>query len=142
MFSKSNEIGRVWLVFVAIASTLMAVVLLGQQVTGRTDSPESDTSANVISFAFNIRPGYQGIAVIDRENYTICLYEYNQSRAAHERFALLSVRNFRYDQMLEDYNNSQPRPDEIKERVMRLRRAVEDGAAVDVAKKASLAEEN
>ncbi|MCH9022286.1 MAG: hypothetical protein IID32_05945 [Planctomycetes bacterium] len=142
MFSKSSEFGRAGLVFVAIVSTLMAVVLLGQQVTGKSESPESDNPANVISFAVELSPGHQGIAVIDRENYTLCLYEYNQRGAPHERFVLLAVRSFRYDRMLEDYNNAQPRPDEIKERVMRLRRAVEDGAAVDVAKKASLAEEN
>ena len=119
--------GRALLVFVAIVSTLMAVVLLGQQVTGKTDSQENGHATHVISFAVELSPGRHGIAVIDQENYTLCLYEYDESRANHERFVLLAVRNFRYDRMLEDFNNADPRPEEIKQRVMQLHRTEEKG---------------
>ena len=129
MFSKGSGLGRVVLVVVAIVSTLMAVALLGQQGTGKPAtkelSPEQDKPANVISFPVELSPGHHGIAVIDRENYTLCLYEYNQRRAPHERFVLLAVRSFRYDLWLEDYNNADPRPQEIKRRVMQLRQAPE-----------------
>ena len=131
MFSEGNGFGRAVLVAVAVVSTLMAVVLLGQQVTGKPVaaelSPDKDKPANVISFAVELSPGHHGIAVIDRENYTLCLYEYNQRGAPHERFVLLAVRSFRYDRWLEDYNNAAPRPEEIKRRVMQLRRAAENG---------------
>ena len=134
MFSKGDEYGRAVWVVVALVSTLMAVVLLGQQVTGKSASPESDTPANVISFAVELSPGHHGIAVIDRENYTLCLYEYNLRGAPHERFVLLAARSFRYDRLLEDYNNADPRPQEIKQRVMQLHRATENGTLEEAVK--------
>ena len=114
---------------VAIVATLLAVVLLAQQGAGKAATPElspqGDKPANVISFAVALSPGHDGIAVIDRENYTLCLYEYNQTAAPHERFVLLAVRSFRYDRQLEDYNNADPRPRQIKQRVMQLHRTAE-----------------
>jgi len=127
VFSDGRGFGRAVLLAVAVVSTLMAVILLGQQDTAKPvaaeRSPERGKVANVISFAVELSPGHHGIAVIDRENYTLCLYEYNQRGAPHERFVLLAVRSFRYDRLLEDFNNADPRPQEIKRRVMQLRRA-------------------
>ncbi len=74
--------------------------------------------AEVLAFPVEVKPGYQAIALIDKENETLSLYQYDITRAAHERLVLLAARSFRYDRLLEDYNTAQPRPDEIKKRVM------------------------
>ena len=78
----------------------------------------SPYSADVIAFPVEVKPGYEAIAIIDKENQTLSLYQYDISRASHERLVLLAARSFRYDRMLEDYNTAQPRPEEIKRLVM------------------------
>ncbi len=71
-----------------------------------------------LAFPVEVKPGYEAIALVDKENETLSLYQYDFSGASHERLVLLAARSFRYDRMLEDYNTAQPQPEEIKQLVM------------------------
>ena len=53
-----------------------------------------------------VKPGYEAIALVDKKNETLSLYQYDFSRVSHEWLVLLAARSFRHDRMLEDYNTA------------------------------------
>ena len=77
--------------------------------------------ATVEAIPIQLRPGIEGIALIDKENYTICIYQYQTHRPNHESLVLLAARSFRYDVLLEDYNTAEPKPGELKERILKAK---------------------
>ena len=83
---------------------------------------EKDSIAAVEAIAIQLRPGIEGIALIDKENQTICIYQYQTHRPNQESLVLLAARSFRYDVLLEDYNTADPKPGELKERILKARK--------------------
>ena len=112
---------RVCLILSVFVGVGLASLILLRQTDAEIDMKAVNTpvpSADVLAFPVQVKPGYEAIAIIDKENQTLSLYQYDISRASHERLVLLAARSFRYDRMLEDYNTAQPRPEEIKRLVM------------------------
>jgi len=124
--------GRWGLLLVAIFSTGLAVTFLGRQGAAveqscsekQAVSAEEKKPSEVIVLALQLRPGYDGIALIDRENYTICIYQY-AGTSAGGKLTLLATRNYRYDCQLEDFNTAEPGPAAVKELVERARKLKE-----------------
>jgi len=112
-----------FLLLLTILSTTAAVILLTQQSPAWAQpllvDSGTQTPADIIVTSFQITPGHDGLALIDRQNRTICIYQYRTSQAAHERFALVAARSFRYDSMLEDYNNADPTPQKVRQWLLR-----------------------
>ena len=73
-------------------------------------APATASIAAVDAIPVQIRPGIEGIALIDKQNYTICIYQYQMHRPDHESLVLLAARSFRYDVLLEDFNTAEPKP--------------------------------
>lgn len=82
-------------------------------------SPPDGTPADFTAFPLQIAPGFEGIVLIDRRHSTLCIYQYLARNPSHERLALLAARSFRYDCQLDDYNNADPRPSEIRQWLLR-----------------------
>ena len=101
----------------AILSFVGAIVLLQQPLSGGQGVPdyvpEGDPEA-LTAIAIQLQPGVDGIALIDRQNETICIYQIDIGRVAHEKLILLAARSFRYDRQLEDFNTAEPRPETVK----------------------------
>ena len=56
-----------------------------------------------------------GIAMVDTGNQTIWIYEINsRGGPTYTRMRLLAARSWRYDRLLQDLNNADPRPEQIK----------------------------
>ena len=70
--------------------------------------------ANVELIPVQLSPNNQGFVILDKQNHTMCLYQYQATRPAHERLVLLAARSFRYDTQLEDYNTAEPRPEAVR----------------------------
>ena len=108
---KNNPVRTFWL-GVALASTTLAVILLTLLTPLKADTPPMPTSspdsADVLAFPLQLAPGIDGLALIDRKNYAICIYQYQARRPAHERFSLVAARNFRYDCQLQQLNTDPP----------------------------------
>ena len=104
---------------IIIISTAMAVFLLSghSRATNGYQSVENGRSLDIIAMPVQLRGGVDGIAIIDRSNYTICIYQYQGHRPVYERFVLLSARSFRYDRLLQDYNTAEPRPEAVKQMI-------------------------
>ena len=122
MAQPQRDPARSLLVFIGVVSTAIALVLLGypDAFWSRPDgawaaqgTPEGP--AAIVAVPVQLRAGYEALAIIDKENYTICLYQYQVTRPVHERLVLLAARSFRYDRQLQDYNTADPRPTEVKD---------------------------
>jgi len=124
--------GKWGLWLAAIFSTGLAVMFLDRQGAAvaqgaddkQTACSEEKKSSAVIALALQLRPGYDGIALIDRQNGTICIYQY-AGTSAGGKLTLLATRNYRYDCQLEDYNTAEPGPAAVKELVERARKLKE-----------------
>ncbi|MCK4628249.1 MAG: hypothetical protein KAT56_04560 [Sedimentisphaerales bacterium] len=119
MLKRFGPGGTTLLLLITIVSTAIVVILFSRQLTAVSEKPaieEPDGEIAVVeAFAVQIRPGVEGIALVDKKHHTICLYQYQAHRPAHEGLVLLSARSFRYDVQLEDYNTAEPRPAEVKQ---------------------------
>ena len=116
---------------VVLVSTIMAVVFLSRQDPARAlagasgDTVSSPPSAAVTAFPFQLGTGIEGIALIDPENQTICIYQYEVRKAAHERFSLVAARSYSNDCLLTDYNNAEPSPETVEQWVLRARQSAD-----------------
>jgi len=106
---------------VTVLATILAVILLADKVPAQQQNQGQLLSppTSVTAFPVQIRSGYEAIALIDHQNQTICLYQYTLNSPAHQRFSLLAARSFKYDSKLTDYNNAEPRPEDIKQWLQR-----------------------
>jgi hypothetical protein len=102
---------------VIIISTIAATFLLSRHSGAIDDGGQNveNRQSDIIAIPLQLRGGIDGIAIIDKSNYTICIYQYQGHRPDDERFVLLSARSFRYDRLLQDYNTAEPRPDTVKQ---------------------------
>ena len=119
MPNQKHSSVQLFLILISIISTTAAVVLLVGQMPAYAEEPYSAGSADIVVTTLEINSGREVLALIDRENRTICVYQYFTSRPAHERFALVAARSFRYDSMLEDYNNADPSPEKVRQWILR-----------------------
>ena len=55
-----------------------------------------------------------GLAMIDVERETLWIYEINPRGTIHNRLKLLAARSWKYDRFLQDYNTSEPRPEQVR----------------------------
>ena len=120
---KARRPGLAILMTITAVSVLLVVVLLAQQPPAMGDSqPEitASSGANIIAVAVQIYPGSEAIALIDKDRQTLCLYQYRPDAAPHESFVLLAARSFRYDCLLENFNNGQPTPADIRKMVEKI----------------------
>jgi len=126
MLKRFGPGGTTLLLMITIVSTAIAIILFSRQLTAVSERPAIDGPdgeiAVVEAFAVQIRPGVEGIALVDKKHHTICLYQYQAHRPAHEGLVLLSARSFRYDVQLEDYNTAEPHPAEVKRLLQTLPR--------------------
>ena len=117
--------GRFIPLLLAVASTFIAALLLtyqdpaAAQTDLRNETIIPDAPNPITAFSFQLGVGIEGIALIDHQNKTICIYQYELRRAAHERFSLVAARDFSYDSRLTNYNNANPTPEMVKRWVQR-----------------------
>ena len=118
MVTQSHNRTRPLLLAVAIISTGLTVTLISQQrqAAARQNVAASvDQYADVVVTPIQIDQRSDGIALVDRQNQTICIYRYSNTRGLE----LLAGRSYRYDRHLEDYNTPPPGPSDIQKMLQR-----------------------
>jgi len=86
--------------------------------TAWAQSTRSAAGAGVFTVAGQITANTYGLYLVDTENGTICLYEYDaRERTLHLRAA----RTYRFDTRLDDFNTSPP-PEEMRDIVEKHKR--------------------
>ncbi len=119
MPSQAHMPQRTILIFSVMLSVVALVILLSQQQTVVGDGLNLASQAGlnpptIQAVPLQLKPGSQALALIDHDNETICLYEYQYNRQKHERLVLLATRSFKYDRQLEAFNTASPTPMDIK----------------------------
>ena len=120
---KSHHPGRFIWMTITVISVSLVVLLLTQQppaVGGLRPQLDEPTGSNIMAISVQLYPGSEAIALIDKDRQTLCLYQYRTDAQLHESFVLLAVRNFRYDLMLEDFNNAEPTPADIRKMIDKM----------------------
>ncbi|MBN1763804.1 MAG: hypothetical protein JW860_00980 [Sedimentisphaerales bacterium] len=133
MPTRSHKIGPAFLLTITFILISMAAILFVRtparlSASDDTENQGQDSLAMIVAMPIQLGPGVEGIALIDKQNQTLCVYQYQAYRPAHERLVLLAVRSFRYDVLLEDYNTAEPRPTEVKNIIMHAQETMEEPA--------------
>ena len=109
-----------WLAAAVLAVT--AACLVVEAVSTGSAAPGevgAGGERGIFVVAGQIVPGMYGLYLVDLNHGTICVYQYNPNT---RRLALVAARSYVYDVELEDYNNEQLSPREVKDLVERQRR--------------------
>lgn len=117
MLAHRRHPGPAVLILIAAVSTTIAAILVMRAARAEQSAagiPDQEL-AEVIVVPLDLGANGVGLALIDRRHHTICIYEYNTRRDAHERLALLAARSFRYDTRLEQFNTAEPLPSEVRD---------------------------
>ncbi len=120
MNMRTHNPAQIMAWMVTVLATVTAVILLADKVPAQQQNQAAlSQQTSVTAFPFQVRPGYEAIALIDHNEQTICIYQYTLNSPAHQRFSLLAARSFEYDTKLTDYNNAEPRPEDIRQWLQR-----------------------
>ena len=114
--------GVILLLLITVGLSSAATTLLirhAPSTAHAADQSPSDGLAQVIPVPLEFGAGSIGLALIDRNYHTICIYQYHPRRDPHKRLSLVAARSFRYDIRLEQFNTDQPLPHEVKELLLR-----------------------
>ena len=131
MPKNMRDPGLVFLAVLALLSTLLVVHMLPGQSGAfpeKGTGQERQELAAVEVIPVQLTSGMSGIVLVDKRNYTLCLYQYQYTKARQGKLVLLAARNFRYDCLLQDYNTEGLTPAEVRsqiERIERLQRSAE-----------------
>jgi len=124
MSGYADHPGRVILLLIIAVSAVVTVFFMTQQSSARQNNQTAgdltvqQASDNIIALPISLGGSTEGIALIDKTNYTICIYSYQGHLPANERFMLLAARSFRYDVQLESFNTASPTPAEVQQKVL------------------------
>jgi len=55
-----------------------------------------------------------GLAMVDKNKKNIWIYETNSRTASGSKLKLIAARNYKFDAMLEQYNSSDPSPEQVR----------------------------
>ncbi len=98
-----------FLLLFTAANMVMRTEAFGQRP--EVDLPPSLTSAEVIALSSDVDAANQQVVVIDGKARVLSVYHINRTTG---EVALKSVRNFRWDMQLDEFNGTSPLPREIR----------------------------
>ena len=126
MVAPETRQGQTILLVLTIGVTAAVTALVCCAVPRELQAEKaSEEATQIIAFPVQLSRQSDGMAVVDVTNYSICIYQFQSQRPAHERLVLVASRSFRHDRQLEDYNTL-PHPSDVADM---LRRAALLGAS-------------
>ena len=105
-----------WIPAAAIISgAVLVLFIMGRpQLSDVNAQPQFSSGGDISVVGIQIDRDRYGIAMVDRASETIWIYEINSRGAGQSRLGLLAARSWKYDRRLDDLNNAEPRPEQIK----------------------------
>ena len=107
-----------WLLPATIISVSLLILsistLFAPRATATADY-EPVTDGQIMAVPVRLGQSGFGLAMIDSYNQTMWVYEFNNRGSAHNRLRLLAARSYKYDRLLQQYNNSEPTPGSVKQ---------------------------
>jgi hypothetical protein len=111
---------RNWLLWLGLGACCLLVIYVGSERLSSfaAGDLQVQTEVSVVPIQFG-RDTY-GLAMVDAKNETIWIYELSNRGPAHSRLKLLAARSWHYDKLLEEYNNAEPTPRQVKNIIEQL----------------------
>ncbi len=111
--TRRQPVGR-WLIVILL--TVIATCLLielGAAAPAAHGQVGAAGSQDVLVVAGQVASGVYGLYLVDLKQKTICVYQF-VPHARKKRLEFVAARTFVYDVMLDDWNNADPLPREVK----------------------------
>ncbi len=99
---------------IASGALLVLFVMGRPQLSDVNAQPQLSSGDDISVVGIQIDRERYGIAMVDRASETIWIYEINSRGTGQSRLRLLAARSWKYDRRLEDLNNAEPKPEQIK----------------------------
>jgi len=107
-----------WLLPALIVSGVLCLFFVGSKLNSSATAQEelqtgTDREISVIPVQTE-RDGYW-LATIDTVGQTLWIYELkDRGGPTHSRLTLLAARSWQYDRLLQQYNTTEPKPEQVK----------------------------
>lgn len=108
---------RRWLLSAFIILGVLCIFFIGSKLGSPTSAQaelQTGTEGGILVIPVQIERDSYGLAMVDTASQTLWLYEINSRGPAHSRLRLLAARSWRYDRLLQQYNTSEPKPEQVK----------------------------
>jgi len=92
---------------------ILCLFFMGSKPDAGSDA-QANSSGDILVVPVQIERDSYGLAMVDKTNQTMWVYELNSKGPAHSRLRLLAARSWRYDRLLEDLNTAEPRPQQVR----------------------------
>lgn len=89
---------------------VLVALLAGSKPSEQMPLPED----NIQAIPLQLERDSFGLAMIDKNNQTIWLYEITGKGPAHSRLKLIAARSWKYDRLLQQYNTDEPKPEQVR----------------------------
>lgn len=108
---------RRWLLSAFIILGVLCIFFIGSKLGSPTSAQaelQTGTEGGILVIPVQIERDSYGLAMVDTVSQTLWIYEINNRGPAHSRLRLLAARSWRYDRLLQQYNTSEPKPEQVK----------------------------
>lgn len=108
---------RRWLLLACIIVGLACIFLVGSKFGYPINAQaqlQADIESKILVIPVQIERDSYGLAMVDTSSQTLWIYELNSHGPAHNRLKLLAARSWRYDRLLQQYNTTEPTPEQVK----------------------------
>jgi len=118
---ESRTVKR-WHLWAAWAVAAIGLLFVGGGLKSGPDAATQLTSQldRIIVVPVQVGRDAYGIAMVDLAGKTLWVYEINSRAAPDNRLRLLAARDWQYDQLLQQYNTAEPKPQQIRELLEKL----------------------
>ena len=94
---------------------LLVLFIMGRSPLSNVNAqPQLGSGGDISVVGIQIDRDRYGLAMVDEASETVWIYEINSRGAGENRLRLLAARSWKYDRRLEDLNNAEPRPEQIR----------------------------
>ncbi len=108
---------RRWLLVVSVVAGALCLFFIGSKITSPADAQaelQTPVESRILVIPVQLGRDSYGLAMVDTAAQTLWVYELNSRGPAHNRLKLLAARSWRYDRLLQQYNTTEPKPEQIK----------------------------
>jgi len=113
----SHRTERQWLLPAFIALGVLCLFFIGSKLGSPASAQarlQTDADGRILVIPVQIDRDSYGLAMVDTVGETLWIYQLSNRGPAYSRLKLLAARSWRYDKLLQQYNTSEPKPEQVK----------------------------
>ena len=106
-----------WLLLALVGVAVVCVLFIASKSAPPVNAQakiQTTAENGILAFPVQIERDTYGLAMVDTASQTLWIYELSSRGPVHSRLKLLAARSWRYDRLLQQYNTSEPKPQQVK----------------------------